>query len=66
MHTHNTECELYERLRGTDVVSLPKVWLAQKMAADSPLPGVILMEDLSGIACCGSYEAGVSLEQVSE
>lgn len=64
MTTHNVECDVYERLRGTDVVPLPKVWYTQKLTSDSSLPGVIIMEDLSGVAICGRYEAGVTLEQV--
>ncbi|KAH7716187.1 calcium/calmodulin-dependent protein kinase type 1 [Aphelenchoides avenae] len=64
MTTHNVECDVYERLRGTDVVPLPKVWYTQKLTSDSSLPGVIIMEDLSGVAICGRYEAGVTLEQI--
>ncbi|KAH7680245.1 CRE-DHS-27 protein [Aphelenchoides avenae] len=61
---HNAECDFYEHVKGETVIPLPEVWYTQKVALDSTLPGLILMEDLSETAYCGKYEDGVSLDQI--
>ena len=60
--THKRECSFYERYAKKNILPLPEIYHIQRMHDN--VPGVILMEDLSGSAYDVGFIEGINVVKV--